>query len=53
MSSITILIVEDQTIVREGLETIINLEPDMDVVATTDNGQTACELVEQLRLSLC
>ncbi|OMF76316.1 response regulator transcription factor [Paenibacillus glucanolyticus] len=52
MSSITILIAEDQTIVREGLETIINLEPDMDVVATTDNGQTACELVEQLRPQL-
>lgn len=52
MSSITILIAEDQTIVREGLETIINLEPDMKVVATTDNGQTACELVEQLRPQL-
>lgn len=52
MSSITILIAEDQTIVREGLETIINLEPGLEVIATADNGQTACELVKRLRPQL-
>ncbi|WP_028595277.1 response regulator [Paenibacillus assamensis] len=52
MSSITILIAEDQRLVREGLETIINLEPDLKVVATADNGYNACVLVEQLRPQL-
>ncbi|MBD8497325.1 response regulator [Paenibacillus arenosi] len=52
MSSITILIAEDQRLVREGLETIINLEPDLKVVGTADNGYNACVLVEQLRPQL-
>lgn len=52
MSKLTILIAEDQTLVREGLETILNLESDIEVVATTDNGQTAYELTKSLRPQL-
>lgn len=41
MPSITIVIAEDQAIVRDGLETILNLDPELQVVATADNGLTA------------
>ena len=38
---ITIMIVDDQTLMREGLKTIIELEDDMKVVATAENGEEA------------
>lgn len=40
----TILIADDQTLMRDGLETILQLEDDMDVVATAENGEEACAL---------
>jgi|WetSurMetagenome_2_1015567.scaffolds.fasta_scaffold421355_1 two-component system, NarL family, response regulator len=42
-----ILIVEDHFVVRAGLTAIINSQPDMAVVAETDNGRQALELFEQ------
>nr|WP_202078056.1 response regulator transcription factor [Caldalkalibacillus salinus] len=39
------MIVEDQTILREGLEAILNLEEDIQVVATAKNGLEAYDLV--------
>lgn len=52
MPKLTILIAEDQTLVREGLETILNLESELEVIATTDNGQTAYELAKSLKPQL-
>lgn len=43
-----ILIVDDQNLLRVGLRSIIDLEPDMEVIGTARNGQEACELVEEM-----
>lgn len=37
-SPITIVIADDQTLMRDGLQTILSLEEDMNVVGTADNG---------------
>ncbi|WP_407636294.1 response regulator [Paenibacillus curdlanolyticus] len=47
--NIAIVIVEDQTLVRDGIEIIVNLQPDMQVVGTANNGQEGYELVGRLR----
>lgn len=44
MKKITILIADDQTLMRDGLKTILDLEEDMEVVATAENGKEAYEL---------
>ncbi|MNW43594.1 Transcriptional regulatory protein DegU [compost metagenome] len=44
---IRVLVVDDQTIMREGLVTILQLEKNIDVVGTASNGQEAFEMVEQ------
>jgi two-component system, NarL family, response regulator NreC len=45
MSKIRILLVDDHAVVREGLKSLIESEPDMEVVADAPDGQTALELV--------
>lgn len=40
-----IIIADDQTLMRDGLQTILQLEDDIDVVATAENGEEACKLV--------
>lgn len=40
-----IIIADDQTLMRDGLQTILQLEDDIDVVATAENGEEACRLV--------
>lgn len=44
MLMIRVLIVDDQTLLREGLQTIINLEDDMQTVGLAANGLEAVEL---------
>lgn len=44
---ITILIADDQTLMREGLKTILDLENDMRVIGTAENGQQAYEMVRE------
>lgn len=41
------MIVEDQFVVRVGLASIINSQPDMTIVAETGNGRQAVELFDQ------
>jgi len=38
-SPIRVLLVEDQRILREGLRTILDLEPDIEVVGEAGNGK--------------
>ncbi|MED0672443.1 response regulator transcription factor [Aneurinibacillus aneurinilyticus] len=45
---IKILIADDQTLMREGLRTILDLEDDMHVVGTAGNGQETYEMVHKL-----
>ena len=42
---ISILVVDDQTIVREGLRSMLALEPDLKVVGEAENGEQAVRLV--------
>jgi two-component system NarL family response regulator len=44
---IRILVAEDHLIARVGVSTIVNLQPDMTVVAEAANGQQAVELYRQ------
>ncbi len=48
-SPITIVIADDQTLMRDGLQTILSLEEDMNVVGTAENGLQAYEAVGRLR----
>jgi DNA-binding NarL/FixJ family response regulator len=43
-----ILICDDQELVREGLEMLLNLDPDLDVVGTAENGKEAVEIAGKL-----
>ncbi|MFD0696916.1 response regulator [Paenibacillus sp. GCM10027628] len=44
MRQLKILIADDQALMRDGLQTILDLEPDMEVVATAENGSQALEM---------
>ncbi|OEF97064.1 response regulator transcription factor [Desulfuribacillus alkaliarsenatis] len=48
MQNIKVLIVDDQNLMRDGLKTIIDLEPDMEVVGTCENGRIAVEKAKLL-----
>ncbi|MCR2803610.1 response regulator transcription factor [Paenibacillus soyae] len=52
MSKIRLVIADDQTLMRDGLQTIINLEDDMEVVGLADNGEAALQLVREHRPDL-
>ncbi|WP_414552781.1 response regulator transcription factor [Anabaena sp. CCY 0017] len=45
---IRVLLVEDQEIVRRGLKTLLEIQPDLQVVAEAENGQKAIHLMESL-----
>ena len=49
MKSITVLLAEDHTIVREGLRALLNTEADIEVIGEADNGRLAVELATRLR----
>lgn len=46
--SIRILIAEDHAIVREGLRSLIEKQPDMEIVSEAEDGRTAVEKVREL-----
>lgn len=52
MRKLRILIADDQTLMRDGLKTILELEDDMEVVGTAENGKEACELTAALKPDL-
>jgi len=47
--AIKIVLADDHQIVREGLRTILNREPDLEVVAEADDGRTTVRLARELR----
>jgi DNA-binding NarL/FixJ family response regulator len=49
MSPIRILLVDDQALFREGLRTLLSLQPDLDVVGEAANGEEALRLAASLR----
>jgi DNA-binding NarL/FixJ family response regulator len=48
MNMIRILLVDDQSLIRQGLRALLELEPDLEVVGEAENGQSAIALVETL-----
>jgi DNA-binding NarL/FixJ family response regulator len=49
MKPIRILIAEDQTLMRQGLKTVLDLEPGLRVVGEAEDGQAAVKWALQLR----
>lgn len=49
---IRVLLVDDHAMVRQGLRSVLDAYPDVDVVGEASNGEEAVELVQQLRPSL-
>lgn len=47
--TIHVLIVDDQALFREGLETLLSVHPDIQVVGQASNGQEAVDLALKLR----
>lgn len=46
--SITILIVDDHTVVRQGIRTLLDMHPDLQVVGEAESAESALRLVEDL-----
>jgi two-component system, NarL family, response regulator len=44
---IRILVAEDHLVARVGVSTIVNMQPDMTIVAEASNGQQAVDLYRQ------
>jgi two-component system, NarL family, response regulator LiaR len=49
MKKIRILVVEDQTVVRDGIVAILSCQPDMEIVGEAENGIRAMELTRKHR----
>lgn len=49
MSKITVLLAEDHIIVRQGLRSLLDNEPEIEVVGEAGDGQEAIQKTEQLR----
>ena len=45
---IRVLIVDDQLLMRDGLASLLNIQPGIHVVGTTENGQEAIAIVADL-----
>jgi DNA-binding NarL/FixJ family response regulator len=48
-NKIKVLIVDDQSIVRQGLKSLLNAKPDLEVVGEAENGQQAIAQVKTLQ----
>jgi len=46
---ITVVLVDDQHLIRQGLKTLLELEPDLNIVGEAANGREAVEFVEKLQ----
>lgn len=48
-STIRVLIVDDQSLIRQGLKAMLELEPHIQVVGDAENGKVALELIAELQ----
>jgi NarL family two-component system response regulator LiaR len=46
-TKIAVILVDDHDVVRQGAKTYLNLQPDMEVVAEAESGETAVALIDQ------
>lgn len=51
--TIRLLIADDEHLIRGALEALLGLEPDIEVVASADNGVTAVELARHTKPDIC
>ncbi|MCU0555540.1 MAG: response regulator transcription factor, partial [Syntrophales bacterium] len=49
MTTIRVLLADDHKIIRDGLRTLIDKEPGMEVVAEAENGRQTTRLAQKLR----
>ncbi len=49
MKAIRILVVDDESVVRDGVVTILSFQPDMKVVGEAENGIKAVEIARQTK----
>jgi DNA-binding NarL/FixJ family response regulator len=47
--SIRLLLVDDQTIVRQGLRSLLESKPDLEVIADAENGKQALDILKSLQ----
>ncbi|TAF07859.1 MAG: DNA-binding response regulator [Nostocales cyanobacterium] len=45
---IKVLLVDDQSLIRQGLRALLELEPDLEILGEAENGEIAINLVEEL-----
>lgn len=50
---IRLLIADDEHLIRGALEALLGLEPDIEVVASADNGVTAAQLALEMQPDIC
>ena len=46
---IRLLLVDDQSLVRQGLKAMLSIEPDLEIIGLADNGEEAIASVEALQ----
>ncbi len=49
MSNIKVLLVDDQSLIREGLKALLELESDLEVIGEAENGRDAINLIAKLQ----
>jgi DNA-binding NarL/FixJ family response regulator len=48
MTTIEILVVDDQSLIRQGLKALLELDPELIVIGEAENGQIAIQLAQEL-----
>ena len=49
MEKIKVMIVDDQTIIRDGLKSLLEAKADIDVIGLIENGEKACKFASSLK----